>query len=162
PHPADLRRHPPDADDDRRARDRDVRRDAGGAELHAGAERVGAVHAESVADGAAGNPGGGVEPGDRRPRVGRDPGRIGLGGGGLVLDGGMTKGVLIMFLTYLVMLLGPLEALASSATQLQNSLAGLDRVLNLLAEPREMPDRPGARVIDPLAPAGRIEVRHVG
>ena len=62
-----------------------------------------------------------------------------LGYGGLrVLQGALTIGDLMMFLVYLLMLLEPLAALASSATQLQNSLSGLDRVLDLLDEDREM------------------------
>jgi ATP-binding cassette subfamily B protein len=60
-------------------------------------------------------------------------------GGWRVLDGHMTVGDLMMFLVYLLMLLEPLATLAQSATQFQNSLSGLDRVLDLLQEPREMP-----------------------
>ena len=82
-------------------------------------------------------------------------------GGGRVLAGAMSAGDLVMFLAYLVMLLGPLATLAASATQLQNNLAGLDRVLDLLAEPSEMPPRPGAVVLDPQRVAGRISVRDV-
>jgi ATP-binding cassette subfamily B protein/subfamily B ATP-binding cassette protein MsbA len=59
-------------------------------------------------------------------------------GGLRVLGGHMTVGDLMMFLVYLLMLLEPLAALAQSATQFQNSLSGLDRVLDLLEEPREM------------------------
>jgi ATP-binding cassette subfamily B protein/subfamily B ATP-binding cassette protein MsbA len=59
-------------------------------------------------------------------------------GGWRVLDGRMTVGDLMMFLVYLLMLLEPLAALAQSATQFQNSLSGLDRVLDLLEEPKEM------------------------
>ena len=61
-----------------------------------------------------------------------------LYGGHRLLQGYLTLGDLVMFLVYLLMLLGPLAVLASSAAQLQNSLSGLDRVLDLLAEPREM------------------------
>ena len=60
-------------------------------------------------------------------------------GGWRVLDGHMSVGDLMMFLVYLLMLLEPLATLAQSATQFQNSLSGLDRVLDLLQEPREMP-----------------------
>ncbi len=49
----------------------------------------------------------------------------------------ITAGDLVMFLTYLAMLMGPLATLAESATQLQNSLAALDRVLDLFNEPTE-------------------------
>ncbi|MCA9187663.1 MAG: ABC transporter ATP-binding protein [Pirellulaceae bacterium] len=61
-----------------------------------------------------------------------------LYGGYSILQGTMTLGDLTMFLFYLAMLLGPLATLASSATSLQNNLAGLDRILDILAEPREM------------------------
>jgi ATP-binding cassette subfamily B protein/subfamily B ATP-binding cassette protein MsbA len=83
-------------------------------------------------------------------------------GGGQVLDGAITAGDLVMFLAYLAMMLGPLATLASSATGFQNSLAGLDRVLDLLEEPIEMPPRPGLRQVDPAAVAGRITLRGVG
>jgi ATP-binding cassette subfamily B protein/subfamily B ATP-binding cassette protein MsbA len=63
-------------------------------------------------------------------------------GGWRVLSGHMTVGDLMMFSVYLLMLLEPLATLVSSATQFQNSLSGLDRVLDLLAEPREMPNSP--------------------
>lgn len=61
-----------------------------------------------------------------------------LYGGWQVLQSQITLGDLMMFLVYLLMLLGPLAVLAQSAAQFQNSLSGLDRVLDLLAEPREM------------------------
>lgn len=82
-----------------------------------------------------------------------------LYGGWQVLQGRLTPGDLVLFLTYLVMLLGPLEALATSATSLQTNLAGFDRVLDLLGESRELPDRPGARVPDSARIRGIIEVR---
>ena len=80
-------------------------------------------------------------------------------GGTQVLNGSITAGDLVLFLTYLVMLLAPIEALAQSATGLQTNLAGLDRVLDLLGEQRELPDRPGARRIDPARVRGQLEVR---
>jgi ATP-binding cassette subfamily B protein len=63
-------------------------------------------------------------------------------GGWRVIDGHMSVGSLMMFLVYLLMLLEPLATLATSATQFQNSLSGLDRILDLLAEPREMESTP--------------------
>ena len=68
-----------------------------------------------------------------------------LYGGLQVIDGRLSLGDLMMFLVYLAMLLEPMAVLASSVTQLQNNLAGFDRVLDLLAEPREMADCPGTR-----------------
>lgn len=73
----------------------------------------------------------------------------------------LTVGDLVMFLSYLVALLGPVATLAGSATALQNSLSGLDRVLDLLAEPLEMPDRPGAASVDRDTAVGRITLRDV-
>jgi ATP-binding cassette subfamily B protein len=65
-------------------------------------------------------------------------------GGAQVVRDQMTIGDLVMFSTYLLYLLGPLEALASSATNMQNQLAGFDRVLDLLAEDREFAGGDGA------------------
>jgi ATP-binding cassette subfamily B protein/subfamily B ATP-binding cassette protein MsbA len=82
-------------------------------------------------------------------------------GGWQVLDGHMTIGDLMMFLVYLLMLLEPLATLASSATQFQNSLSGLDRVLDLLGESREMPSTPNSLKADRHSIAGRIALEHV-
>ena len=83
-----------------------------------------------------------------------------LYGGHRLLQGYLTLGDLVMFLVYLLMLLGPLAVLASSAAQLQNSLSGLDRVLDLLAEPREM-ESSAAVSIHRDEVAGRITFDHV-
>ena len=84
-----------------------------------------------------------------------------LYGGFRVLDGHLSLGDLMMFLAYLAMLLGPLAVLATSATQFQNNLAGLDRILDLLNEPREMPARRGQRAVRPQQVSGRITLRDV-
>jgi len=63
---------------------------------------------------------------------------------------------------YLAALLGPVATLAGSATQLQNGLAALDRVLDLMAEDTEMSARPGAVAVDPLNTAGQLTMRNVG
>ena len=82
-------------------------------------------------------------------------------GGRQVLAGSLTPGDLVLFMTYLVMLLGPMEALASSATNFQTNLAGYDRTLDLIAEPPELPDRPGARTLARAAVHGDITVEHL-
>ena len=64
-------------------------------------------------------------------------------------------------MSYLAALLGPIAALAGSATALQNSLSGLDRILDLLAEPLEMPNVPGAIAVDKRAVLGEITLRNV-
>ena len=79
-------------------------------------------------------------------------------GGKQVLGGSLTPGDLVLFMTYLVMLLGPMEALASSATNIQTNLAGYDRTLDLLSESPELPDRDGARTLDRTVVRGDIAV----
>ncbi len=82
-------------------------------------------------------------------------------GGMQVLHGRISVGDLILFLTYLIMLLGPLESLAQSATALQTNLAGLDRTLDFLEEQPEMPNRPGAKRVTRQEVLGAIEVDQV-
>jgi ATP-binding cassette, subfamily B, bacterial len=82
-------------------------------------------------------------------------------GGTRVLEGQLTIGDVTMFLVYLTMLLGPLETLANSATTFQNNLAGLDRVLDLLAEPLETAHTPPTAALDTRAVQGRITFRDV-
>jgi len=81
-------------------------------------------------------------------------------GGWQVLQSELTLGDLVMFLAYLLMLLGPLAVLAQSAAQFQNSLSGLDRVLDLLEEDREM-DNKDAIKLNPDQVEGRITFDHV-
>jgi ATP-binding cassette subfamily B protein/subfamily B ATP-binding cassette protein MsbA len=76
-------------------------------------------------------------------------------GGWRVIEGQLTLGDLVMFLVYLLMLLGPLAVLAQSAAEFQNGLSGLDRILDLLEEPREM-ESAGAVRIDRANVDGRI------
>jgi len=84
-----------------------------------------------------------------------------LYGGLQVIEGSLTLGDLTMFLAYLAMLLGPLAVLANSATLFQNNLAGLDRVLDLLDEPREMASRRGSRKVDDSEVRGQVTLRNV-
>jgi ATP-binding cassette subfamily B protein/subfamily B ATP-binding cassette protein MsbA len=73
----------------------------------------------------------------------------------------LTLGSLVMFMSYLAALLGPIATLANSATGLQNNLAGLDRVLDLLNEPIEMAPAADAISIRREAVRGRITLNHV-
>ncbi|MAE66065.1 MAG: ABC transporter ATP-binding protein [Phycisphaeraceae bacterium] len=82
--------------------------------------------------------------------------------GTLTIAEALTVGDLVMFLSYLTALLGPLATLANTATTLQNGLAGLDRVLDLLEVPVEVSGRPGAVTVDETSVAGRITLEQVG
>jgi ATP-binding cassette, subfamily B, bacterial len=84
-----------------------------------------------------------------------------LYGGLQVINGQLSLGSLMMFLVYLAMLLEPMAILASSVTLFQNNLAGFDRVLDVLAEPREMADCPGTRPVPKGFVAGRISLQDV-
>ncbi|MFG0246671.1 MAG: ABC transporter ATP-binding protein [Phycisphaerales bacterium JB052] len=79
-------------------------------------------------------------------------------GGSAVIDGVLTIGDLMAFSAYLLALLGPLEALVASATNVQNNLAALDRVLDLLAEEQEFADTEPSASIDPAQVQGRIAI----
>ena len=67
----------------------------------------------------------------------------------------------MMFVMYMLMLLSPLAVLAASATGFQSSLAGLDRVLDLLAEPREMTDCRASIAVRKQDVRGRVTLRGV-
>ena len=102
-------------------------------------------------------PGGGCAPSKScgRPLIPLASAALLMYGGWRVLEGKLTLGDLMMFLVYLLMLLEPLAVLAQSAAQFQNSLSGLDRVLDLLEEPREMEATTAARGIrKQTSPAG--------
>lgn len=84
-------------------------------------------------------------------------------GGKQVIRGALTIGDVMMFSTYLLMLLGPLETLTSTAANIQGNLAGFDRVLDLLNEPKEFADSSAAdaRKITREEARGEIELRDV-
>ena len=73
----------------------------------------------------------------------------------------ITAGDLVMFLTYLAMLMGPLATLAESATALQNSLAALDRILDLYEEPTEHDEHQGGLRVSASDVKGKVEFEHV-
>ena len=83
-------------------------------------------------------------------------------GGLQVLRGSLTPGDLVLFLTYVMMLLIPIQMLASSATAFQTNLAGLDRILDLLVESPEMPDRPSAVRLPKNAIEGEVQMHEIG
>ena len=84
-----------------------------------------------------------------------------LYGGWRVLEGDLTLGDLMMFMVYLLMLLGPLAVLAQSSAAFQNSLSGFDRVLDLFDEPREMETIEPTITIGPEDFVGQITFEHV-
>jgi ATP-binding cassette subfamily B protein/subfamily B ATP-binding cassette protein MsbA len=84
-----------------------------------------------------------------------------LYGGSQVLSGQLSIGDLTMLLVYLAMLLGPLAVLANSAAAFQDSLAGLDRVLDLLAESPSADALPTGRRLEAQQVRGAISLQGV-
>jgi ATP-binding cassette subfamily B protein/subfamily B ATP-binding cassette protein MsbA len=82
-------------------------------------------------------------------------------GGYRVLQGDLSLGDLTMFLVYLAMLLAPIAMLATSATIFQNNLAGMERILDLLAEPLEPGRETPGRLLHRERVAGRISFNDV-
>jgi ATP-binding cassette subfamily B protein/subfamily B ATP-binding cassette protein MsbA len=82
-------------------------------------------------------------------------------GGWQILQSQLTLGDLMMFLVYLAMLLGPIATIAGTAVQLQNNLAGLDRVLDLMEQAEEMPDRDGAIRVEREQVHAHLELKGV-
>ncbi len=83
-------------------------------------------------------------------------------GGWRVLERNLTVGDLMAFSAYVLMLLGPIEALVSSATNIQSNLAGYDRTLDLLEEPREFEAAaPGGTGLQPVSVLGSTGLQPV-
>lgn len=82
-------------------------------------------------------------------------------GGGAVIDGSLTIGDLMAFSAYLLAMLGPLEALVASATNVQNNLAALDRVLDLMAEKQEFADTVPTHPIEPSQIRGELVIENL-
>ncbi len=76
-------------------------------------------------------------------------------GGHLNIAGGASIGDIMAFQWYTFLLLSPVWSLVSSFSELQRSLAAMERVFEVLAMPPDKPDRPGA--VD--APAVVKEIR---
>ena len=79
-------------------------------------------------------------------------------GTGRALDGQLTAGTLVVFLSYLSSLYDPLDSLTHTGQTVQSAVAGADRVLEVLDAEPEVRDRPDA--VDAVAD-GPIRYEHV-
>jgi len=70
-------------------------------------------------------------------------------GGTLVLMKQGTIGGIMAFQMYMMMLLMPVSAIVQSFGQMQQALAALERIFDVLRVPLDKPDRPGARPAPP-------------
>jgi ATP-binding cassette, subfamily B, bacterial len=81
-------------------------------------------------------------------------------GGLAVLDGRITIGTLLVFLSYLVSLYAPLEMLAGVATAYAGAGAAARRVLSVMDHPSDVVDEPGAVELNERT-RGSIQFDHV-
>jgi subfamily B ATP-binding cassette protein MsbA len=80
-------------------------------------------------------------------------------GGHRIQSGAITPGDLMSFLAALMMLYEPVKKISSLNMEIQNGLAAATRVYQLLDEPVEVVEQPGARELQP--PKDKIEFRQV-
>jgi subfamily B ATP-binding cassette protein MsbA len=76
-----------------------------------------------------------------------------------VMEGAMTVGSLIVFLTYLGKFFRPVQDLAKAGTNIAQATVGLERVKAVLDSDEKMPRSPNARPLEKVV--GRIEFRDV-
>ncbi|MBT5874180.1 MAG: ABC transporter ATP-binding protein [Candidatus Latescibacteria bacterium] len=70
-------------------------------------------------------------------------------GGFLVMEGTLSVGSLVAFMTYLWRLYWPITEVTNENERLQKALAAADRIFEYLDETPEIQDAPGARVLEP-------------
>ena len=80
---------------------------------------------------------------------------VALSGALVALSGGMTVGALTCFLSYANQYTKPFNEISGVVTELQNAIACAARLLNLIAEPAQTPDRPDALALSDVQ--GRVE-----
>jgi ATP-binding cassette subfamily B protein/subfamily B ATP-binding cassette protein MsbA len=71
----------------------------------------------------------------------------------------LTLGDLMMFQGYVMMLLGPITQLIESMQNVQQNLASMDRMIDVLNQPIDMPDKSGAQ--EAPQSAGHISLRDI-
>ena len=73
---------------------------------------------------------------------------VGLSGALIAISGGITVGNLTSFLNYANQYTKPFNEISGVVTELQNALACAGRVFELIEERPQVPDAPGARVLE--------------
>jgi ABC-type multidrug transport system fused ATPase/permease subunit len=80
-------------------------------------------------------------------------------GGRFVMNGQVTLGVMVAFLSYVTRFFQPIQELSRLYTTFQSAMAGGEQVITLLDTPLEIEDRPGAEDL-PLV-KGEVRLEHV-
>ena len=84
---------------------------------------------------------------------------VGIVGALSVVGGGLSVGQLSAFLSYANQYTKPFNEISGVVTELQNALACAGRVFELIEEPAQSPDAPGARVLENAQ--GRVSIQNV-
>jgi ATP-binding cassette subfamily B protein len=87
-------------------------------------------------------------------------GAVLLAGGHMVVNGSLSAGDFVAFNLYVTMLVGPLRMLGMWIGQAQRATASGERIFEVIDEPEEIGERPGAAELP--AGGGRIRFEHVG
>ncbi|MBK8914289.1 MAG: ABC transporter ATP-binding protein [Phycisphaerales bacterium] len=82
-------------------------------------------------------------------------------GGTLVIAGGATLGGIMAFQMYLMMLLMPVSTVVQSYGEVQQALAALERVFDLLSRPADKPDGAAARGLPPARRSAGTDARGI-
>ena len=82
-----------------------------------------------------------------------------LVGGMMVINGSMTVGTLVAFLSYLVVLIGPVFGIGFLATSIGRAAVSAERVFEVLDARNDVEDKPNARALGKIH--GRVELRDV-
>ena len=80
-------------------------------------------------------------------------------GGKQVIDGAITAGTLVAFLSYAVNLANPVKRLSRVYAAIQKAMAGAERVFAVLDLPEPISDKPDAIVLPPVK--GHVALSHV-
>jgi ATP-binding cassette subfamily B protein/subfamily B ATP-binding cassette protein MsbA len=78
-------------------------------------------------------------------------------GGQHVLDGQLSVGSVLVFLSYLASLYGPLESLMYTSSTIQGAAGSACRVLEVMESAPDVADRPGAALLPPVRGHVRLE-----
>jgi ABC-type multidrug transport system fused ATPase/permease subunit len=80
-------------------------------------------------------------------------------GGYLAIQGQVSVGIVVAFLSYVQNLFRPLQAIGTIYTQAQSALAGAERIFDLVDSPVDVEDKPGAKPIQQIK--GEVKFDHV-
>jgi len=80
-------------------------------------------------------------------------------GGWLAFNHQIAVGIVVAFFLYVQQFFRPIQIISSIYTQMQAAIAGAERIFDLVDEPTEQQDTPGAEELPPIV--GRVAFEHV-